>query len=30
MAVTGRTMARSDVFDQANLPHLGETCRNRP
>jgi len=30
MAVVGRTMARSDVFAQANLPRLGETCKNRP
>ncbi|QCE11220.1 hypothetical protein DEO72_LG10g2453 [Vigna unguiculata] len=29
MAVAGRTVARPDVFAQANLSRLGETCRNR-
>jgi len=30
MAVAGRIVARPDVFAQATLSHLGETCRNRP
>jgi len=30
VAVAGRIVARSDVFAQANLSHLGETCRTRP
>jgi len=30
MVVVGRTMTRCDVFAQANLSRLGETCRNRP
>jgi len=30
MVVSGRTMARSDVFVQASLSRLGETSKNRP
>jgi len=29
VAVAGRTVARSVIFSQASLSHLGETCRNR-
>ncbi|QCD95869.1 hypothetical protein DEO72_LG6g566 [Vigna unguiculata] len=29
MAVAGGTMVRPDVFVQATLSRLGETCRNR-
>jgi len=30
MVVVGRTFARSNVFAQANMFGVGETCRNRP